>query len=591
MTDLISEYLDSLPPDERYEQERAINETPWLRLAMERALDCTDEERTQLMAEFELWQESGDLEPGSLLAELVAEGEEVKQAEAAARVRASGGRSPLLRFLARSRLRSRASTELERAFSSAPAPEQAYLYSLLDFGSELILLERDHDADAVARLRAHGFDALQLPGPTYPRVVLVAAKVAEAAQQVLPAMSETLLEMLPGRHDFAADARHLRTEFPWGYWLSSSVSHAAADLLAAGLGVTDAEAQGRLLDAVKSWQRLMWISECLEKQGLYLGGRREPFPPRQDEIASLLCELSYDLEPILQAPELMRELPLRPDAYLYRRHATPRLLEQMRVRSQPELAESLIAAIRNERHYTLDHIARIELGGRYGLERLTLAPEHWNGDTGIVSFLAAHKRGTFLGETRIGPAGFTEFGWPALTNVPAFSHYEPGSVEGWAELYAPLTNLVLAAWRNIVVPRVRDEHYELSVRRKPKGSGQRGARQARRGDVAVVEYLPRTLALRRAEEEERRQRGEKAPLRRVYRVGNFVKALPDGQQRSAEADSFAREIGMPLAPWQTVVRAHFRGGTPEEREAAEATESIPLREWRSWDALDLLAER
>jgi hypothetical protein len=148
---------------------------------------------------------------------------------------------------------------------------------------------------------------------------------------------------------------------------------------------------------------------------------------------------------------------------------------------------------------------------------------------------------------------------------------------------------VLAAWRNLVVPRVREEHYEATLRRKAKAKGNRPARQVRRGDVAIVDYLPRTLVYRRMEEAARRERGESAPLRAVYRVGNFVRRLPEGETRSADADTLAAEIGMPLAPWQTVVRAHWRGGTPEEREAAEQAAELPLREWRSWDALDLLA--
>jgi|GEM_PF-3131352 len=590
MSDLVDEYLDSLPPDERHAQERALAEAPWIRLVMERSVDATLAERSQLMAEMDLWTETGELEPGSLLAVLIEEGEEVRQAVIAARVRESGGRSPLIRFLSRSGLRS-PSRSIERMFSEAPPAEQAFVYWLMEFGSLLLLLERDHDPELVARLRADGFEALERTGKSYPAAFLISGVVASSAQQLLDVLADqTPGEMLPLRHQFADEARRLRDRFPWGYWLTATVAYDAAELLADGLQVRDDDTRHALHDVVRSWQRLMWVSECLDKQGVYFGGRPERFPPDENEVAPLLCELAYDLEPLLMAPELLREIPLRPDAYLYRRHATPRLLEQLRVRSDPALAKTFGDSIRGDRHYSLDHIARIELGGRYGIERLTLAPERWNGSAGFVSFIVTHKRGAFLGDLRLAPAGIDEFGWPALAQVPAFELNEPGSTAGWAELYAPLTNLVLAAWRNIVVPRVRDEHYEISVRRKPKGSGQRSGRQARRGDLAVVEYLPRTLALRRAEESERKARGENAPLRRVYRVGNFVKNLPEGQHRSVEADVFAREVGMPLADWQTVVRAHFRGGTQEEREAAELAESVPLREWRSWDALDVLAE-
>jgi hypothetical protein len=131
----------------------------------------------------------------------------------------------------------------------------------------------------------------------------------------------------------------------------------------------------------------------------------------------------------------------------------------------------------------------------------------------------------------------------------------------------------------------------LRTVRPAKGSGKRAERLARRGDLAIVEYLPRLLAIRREEEAERKARGDKAPLRRVYRVGTFTKQLPEGQRRSPDAEAFARQIRIPLADWQTIVHPHWRGGTPEEREAAESSTEVPVKEWRSWDALDLLNAR
>jgi hypothetical protein len=68
----------------------------------------------------------------------------------------------------------------------------------------------------------------------------------------------------------------------------------------------------------------------------------------------------------------------------------------------------------------------------------------------------------------------------------------------------------------------------------------------------------------------------------------FAKRLPEGQHRSPQAEEFAGQIGIPLADWQTIVHPHWRGGTPEEREAAELAADVPVKEWRSWDALDLL---
>jgi hypothetical protein len=343
----------------------------------------------------------------------------------------------------------------------------------------------------------------------------------------------------------------------------------------------------RIEQVVKAWQKLTWVSECIERQGVYLGGRAETIS--REHGAELLLTIAESLDPLLQVPELLRELPLNPNSYLYPRHATRQLLESMRIRAEPELAAAFIDDIRERRHYILDHIARVELGGRQGIERVVLGPERWHEDRGLVGFIIHHKRGCFLGTTMIAPPGVRELGWPALSSVPVFGRQLDGEpVEELANLFGHFTVLALAAWRNIVVPRVRDEHYEVSVRRRPRGSGRRAGRQARRGDLAIVEYLPRLLAVRREEEAERKARGVAVPLRRVYRVGTFTKRLPEGQRRSPEAEAFARQIGIPLADWQTIVHPHWRGGTPEEREAAEASSDISVREWRSWDALDLI---
>src|SRR5207247_329490 len=127
--------------------------------------------------------------------------------------------------------------------------------------------------------------------------------------------------------------------------------------------------------------------------------------------------------------------------------------------------------------------------------------ERWSDDRGRIAYIVQHKRGCFLGSTTTQPPGVTEFGWPAFSLVPIFGTQLDGQpVEELARLVGHITVLALAAWRNIVVPRVRDEHYEVSVRRKPKGTGKRAARQARRGDLAVVHYLPRLVAIRREEE-------------------------------------------------------------------------------------------
>jgi hypothetical protein len=147
--------------------------------------------------------------------------------------------------------------------------------------------------------------------------------------------------------------------------------------------------------------------------------------------------------------------------------------------------------------------------------------------------------------------------------------------------------LILSAWRDLTVPDVRDEQFEVAIERKGKAKGkQRRGRQA----STVVNYLPRRVAARRAEQAERDQVGGPT-LRRLYPVGAFARRLAPGRQRSADAQAFATEIGMPLADHQTVVRPHWRGGTEEERKAAAESGEVPVRTWRSWSALDLLRTR
>lgn len=67
--DFISEYLDSLPPDERREQSRSFEESALLRLAVDRVRDLGPEDQKVLMAEFEVYAETGEVEEGSLFGE------------------------------------------------------------------------------------------------------------------------------------------------------------------------------------------------------------------------------------------------------------------------------------------------------------------------------------------------------------------------------------------------------------------------------------------------------------------------------------------------------------------------------------------
>jgi hypothetical protein len=589
--DFISDYLDSLPPDERRVQARSFEESALLRLAVERVLELEPEDQKVLMAEFEVYADTGEVEEGSLFAELLEDADAEEWGEARARSKAAGGRSPLLRFLSRAGYEE-SMREFEDGFSQVDPLEQAFLKLVFDLAAEIGLLRREGGAEFVDRVADEGPHAMPMPdgSKSIPHETLVVISVCGAIQRLEGEMRDETMYVAARRHrEFAEDARHLRDKLPWGWWYDSSRARQTAALIVE-LFELDDELTYRVEQLVEAWQRLTWVSECIERQGVYLGGRAETIS-RQNG-GELLLTIAESLDPLLQVPELLRELPLNPNSYLYPRHANKRLLKSMRIRAEPELARAFIQDIRERRHYVLDHIARVELGGRYGIERIVFGPERWHDDFGVVGYIVHHKRGAFLGTTMIAPGGVEELGWPALSRVPVFNRELDGEpVEELANLFGHFTILALAAWRNIVVPRVRDEHYDVTVRRKPKGSGKRTARQARRGDLAIVEYLPRLLAIRREEEAERKARGESAPLRRVYRVGTFTKTLPEGQKRSPEAEAFAKRIGIPLADWQTIVHPHWRGGTPEEREAAEAATDVPVKEWRSWDALDLLNAR
>lgn len=586
--EFISDFLDSLPPDERRVQARNFEESALLQLAVDRVLELEPDEQKVLMAEFEVYAETGAVEEGSLLADLLEDADAVERDEALARSRAAGGRSSLLRFLRRAGYED-SMRELEDDFALVDPFEQAFLKSLFDLAAEIGLLAEEGAGELVERIVEEGPQAMPLPddsGPIAPEALIVIS-VCGAIHRVRGEMNDETLYAASRHHrDFAADARWLREKRPWGWWYDSLRTRQTAALFVS-MFEFDEQHVFRISQLVEAWQKVTWVSECVERQGIYLGGRAETIS--REHGAELLLTIAESLDPLLRVPELLRELPLNPNSYLYPRHATRRLLESMRIRAEPELAAAFIDDIRERRHYVLDHIARIELGGSHGIRRIVLGPERWHENLGQIGFIVHHMRGCFLGTTMTTPPGVLELGWAALSSVPVFNRHLDGEpVEQIAGLLGHITVLALAAWRNIVVPRVRDEHYEVTVRRKAKGSGKRTARQARRGDLAIVEYLPRLLQIRREEEALRRERGDAAPLRAVYRVGAFTKRLPDGQRRSAEADEFARKIGIPLADWQTIVHPHWRGGTAEEREAAEMAADVPVKEWRSWDALDLL---
>src|SRR5690242_3436697 len=121
--DFISEYLDSLPPDERRAQARSFEESALLRLAVERVLELEPDDQKVLMAEFEVYADTGEVEEGSLFAELLAEAKDEEWLDAQERSEAAGGRSSLLRFMSRAGY-AKSMRDLEEGFSVVDPLEQ-----------------------------------------------------------------------------------------------------------------------------------------------------------------------------------------------------------------------------------------------------------------------------------------------------------------------------------------------------------------------------------------------------------------------------------------------------------------------------------
>jgi hypothetical protein len=109
--------------------------------------------------------------------------------------------------------------------------------------------------------------------------------------------------------------------------------------------------------------------------------------------------------------------------------------------------------------------------------------------------LVEHRRGTFVVSCTvpIKTAEQSKFRLPqesaptALTVAPAVMR------EMTSEGAASLELMMLSVWRDLIVADVRDQQYEVEVVRKAKGKARKGR------TTEVVRYLPRRVALRRAE--------------------------------------------------------------------------------------------
>lgn len=361
---------------------------------------------------------------------------------------------------------------------------------------------------------------------------------------------------------------------------------------------------------VPLWQRLLWLGECAYRRGAVVTpGRGEPLVGGREEQLTYLIRLAGEQPGLAGWPELARFIPKRADGLLPMTDEAYRRFRKDGVGADPELSARLAEEIVERRHYTLSSMSVIELE-ELGIRRIVLTPEEqplpsMTGKQAAfhLGFFVDHAAGGFYGRAQVFPDPLAHIdNRSALVTAPAILEHaalEAGDADEAdtgagvippvvLEAIAAVELIVLSAWRDLVVPEVREQHYEIDRIRKVKG-GKR-ARAAKRGDVEIIRYLPRRLILLREERERSVSTGAHTP-RRLYPVGAFSRRLPAGQKRSREAEAFAAESGIPLAPWQTVVRPHWRGGTEEEREHAMEDPELDIRHWRSWSAIDLLRTR
>jgi len=372
----------------------------------------------------------------------------------------------------------------------------------------------------------------------------------------------------------------------WGLGYDMSMGQVA--MLGIGQTYDDMLSAMLLAPAFMELQRLWWVAECVSRKGVALSGSHAPaFPADEMECVRLLCRMAANQPTLAAGAALQRQLPMRADRWLSLTDRSRRAIDDLDLPDDRELVEHLADEIKTGRHFALDHIAIIEVD-EMNIDRIIIAPEERADDganLGLIG-LVEHRRGSFVVSCTVPTRTATpspvrlpqDAGPTALTFAPAVMRQAMGEGASSLEL------MMLSAWRDLVVADVREQQYEAEVVRKAKGKARKGR------STEVVRYLPRRVALRRAERGAREATGEPT-LRRLYPVGAFAKRLPEGQNRSSEAEAYAAKIGMPLADHQTVVQPHWRGGTEEDRRAAAEAADAPTRVWHSWSALDLLRTR
>jgi hypothetical protein len=356
--------------------------------------------------------------------------------------------------------------------------------------------------------------------------------------------------------------------------------------------------------SIVPWQRLAWLSECKLRGGAVLArDRGEPLVGEPEEQIAYLLRLAANQPGLSNWPELARFVPRRSESLLPLSDVAYRRFRRQGLPSDPDLSNRLVEEIVEARHYALDTISVVELE-ELGVRRIVLTPEEKPEPSVIgaegsfhCAFLVDHDAGTFTGTASLGDEATAEgFGRRAVVMIPAITQHAAGEpqarsedrewgLDAFHEAQAAIELLILSTWRDLVVPSVREEHYEIDRLRKAKGSGKRAAK---RGNLEIVRYIPRRLVYRRAAKEAAVNEGRQEP-KTLHAVSAFSRRLPEGKKRSPEAERFAVEIGIPLAAHQTIVKPHFRGGTEDERKAAmESGFGRQVRRWRSWSALDLL---
>lgn len=349
-----------------------------------------------------------------------------------------------------------------------------------------------------------------------------------------------------------------------------------------------------LMLAVEALLRIAWLFECEEMDSIAFGpvsDQRLPTDPAKAVVA--LRRFAEQQPELRKVPAFVHVAPRNPALWM-----RPR--DYSRMAFPPADADQTravaIDAFANRR-YLHDHVAVIEVD-RKPIKKLVLSPEVHDRRFGLtyLNCLIEHEKGWFAAEVMIGgdpdspvfglSLPFGSYAWRSLPDQ------ERAVMAGGDAAELPpdqsIIGIVVAAWRDLIVANVREQHYEATVERdedsKPR---RRASRKAKRGHAKVVRYLPRTVVIRRLEQQERLERtGSTRRMTRAYRVGAFAKVLREGTHRSPEAAEFADEIGMPLRDDQTIVRPHIRGGTEAEREALLAQDDV--RTWRSWAAVDLV---